>query len=80
VEDESSATEKLSRNGLMGSAGIVFQDADKVNSVWLNARLMIAFHSPYVLPETGLRVCGPEKSRDNDPFSAEQSVLCSPVC
>jgi len=29
-------------------------------------RLVIAFHSPNVFPKTGLRMCGPEKSRDSD--------------
>jgi hypothetical protein len=40
----------------------------RVNSVWPNPRLLIALHSPYALLETGLRMCGPEKSRDGDPF------------
>jgi hypothetical protein len=39
----------------------------KVNSLWLNPRLLIALHSPSVLCETGLRVCPPEKRRDSDP-------------
>ncbi len=39
----------------------------KVNSLWLNPRLMIAFHSPDVLLETGLHMCPPEKSRDSAP-------------
>ena len=30
--------------------------------------------------KTGLRMCPAEKRRDSDPFAAEQSVLCSPVC
>src|SRR5579872_3494275 len=30
--------------------------------------------------QTGLRICAAEKNRDGDPFSAEQSVLCGPVC
>jgi hypothetical protein len=29
--------------------------------------LLIALHSPSTLPETGLRICPPEKSRDSDP-------------
>jgi len=40
---------------------------------------LIASHSPHHLLETGLRMCPAEKSRDSDPFSTKQSVLCSPV-
>ena len=38
----------------------------EVNSLCTNPRLLIAFHSPYALLETGLRMCPPEKSRDSD--------------
>jgi hypothetical protein len=69
-----------SRNGLMGSVEIGFPGADKVNSLGSNPRLVIALHSPNALLETGLRICLPEKSRDSTAFSAEQSVLRSPVC
>jgi len=68
------------RNGLMGSTGITFQDADKVNSLRLNPRSLIALHSPSALLETGLRMCLPEKSQDSTAFDAEQSVLYGPVC
>jgi hypothetical protein len=64
----------------MGSTGIAFQGADKVNSLCPNPRLLIALHSPYPLLETGLRLCPAEKSRALTPFSAEQSVLYGPVC
>jgi hypothetical protein len=52
----------------------------KVNSLRPNPRLLIALHSPIALPQTGLRMCLPEKSRTLTAFGAEQSVLCSPVC
>jgi len=39
----------------------------KVNSQWLNPRLLIALHSPTAILETGLRMCPAEKSRDSDP-------------
>jgi hypothetical protein len=48
----------------------------KVNSLWLNPRLLIALHSPSVLCETVLRVCPPEnagtvtRSQQSGPFSA----------
>jgi hypothetical protein len=38
----------------------------KVNSLWPNPRLLIAFHSPYSPLETGLHVCLPEKGQDSD--------------
>ena len=38
----------------------------KVNSSWPNRRLVIALHSPNARLETGLRVCPPEKSQEND--------------
>jgi hypothetical protein len=52
----------------------------KVNSLRPNPRLLIALHSPNALPQTGLLVCVPEKSRTLTAVGAEQSVLCSPVC
>jgi hypothetical protein len=52
----------------------------RVNSLRPNPRLLIALHSPNALPQTGLRMCLPEKSRTLTAFGAEQSVLCSPVC
>ena len=37
-----------------------------VNSLESNLWLVIAFHSPNALLETGLRMCPPEKGRDSD--------------
>jgi hypothetical protein len=34
----------------------------KVNSLWLNPRILIALHSPCALLETRLRMCLPEKT------------------
>jgi hypothetical protein len=45
----------------------------------LEARILIALHSPYAILETGLRMCLPEKARTVTAFDAEESVLCSPV-
>jgi hypothetical protein len=47
----------------------------KVNSARSNPRLVIALHSPNALPETGLRMRLPEKSRGSTASDAEQSVL-----
>jgi len=38
----------------------------EVDSLCTNRRLLIAFHSPCALLETGLRMCPPEKSRDSN--------------
>ena len=38
----------------------------KVKSLWPNARLLIASHSPNTLLETGLHMCPPEKSQGMD--------------
>jgi hypothetical protein len=47
----------------------------KVKPVSPHHRFVIALHSP----ETGLRMCSPEKSRDRSPLCDEQCVLCGPV-
>jgi hypothetical protein len=52
----------------------------KVNSLGPNPKPLIALYSPSALPETGLRMCLPEKSRHGTASNAKQSVLCSPVC
>jgi len=67
-------------NRFGGSTGIAFRMPTKVNSLSLNPRHLIAFHSPYTFLETGLRMCPAEKAGTVTPFSTEQSVLCSPVC
>jgi hypothetical protein len=67
---------KFSRNGLMGNAEPNFPDIEKVNSLGPKSPLLIAFHSPNAMLETGLRMCPPEKkmaarpSMPSIPFSA----------
>jgi hypothetical protein len=39
----------------------------EVNSLCPNLPLLIALHSPYILFETGLRLCHPEKNQDTNP-------------
>lgn len=51
----------------------------KVNSRGLNSRFVIALHSPFLLLQTGLHMRAAEKAGTVTPFSAKQSVLCSPV-
>jgi hypothetical protein len=73
----------VNRDGIVdmrATSTSVSKPLTEVNSLGPNPQLLIALHSPYVLLETGLRMFRPEKSRDSDPFSAEQSILCSPVC
>jgi hypothetical protein len=64
----------------MGRTGIAFQDARKVNLAMAKFPASDRMAFALSLLETGLRMCRAEKSRDNIPFSAEQSVLCAPVC
>jgi hypothetical protein len=52
----------------------------KVNSPRPHPWLLIALHSPNTVPEPGLGMCLPEKTRTLTAFSAVRSVLCSPVC
>src|ERR1700728_247997 len=52
----------------------------KVNSLWLNLRLLIVLHSPYAPLETGLHICPPEKSGESTPIGPQQFLLSSPVC
>src|SRR5947209_14696066 len=53
------------RNALRGSAERSSESADKVNPLWPNPGLLIVLHSPKALPETGLRMCPPEKNQDS---------------
>jgi hypothetical protein len=64
----------------MGSAELGVQSTNKSQPAMAKSRLMIALHSPYPLLETGLHMCRTEKSQISGPFTAEQSVLRSPVC
>jgi hypothetical protein len=95
-EGISSSVGLVPRNALVSSESLLFTVGQKkgssevpkpvsmmpteVNSLCMNLRLLIAFHSLYALLETGLRVCPPEKSRAVTLFNAEYSVLSSPVC
>jgi hypothetical protein len=64
----------------MGSAGIAFRQADKSQLAVAVSLPLIVLHSPYasLKPDCacGLR----RKAGTVTPFSAEQSVLCSPIC
>jgi hypothetical protein len=70
----------MSRNGLIGSAELGFQGADKSQLAKAESRLLIAWHSPNALLKTGLRTRPPEKAGTVTPFSGEQCVFSSPVC
>jgi hypothetical protein len=72
-----SAIRKLSRNGLMGSPEFWFQDVPKSTRSGRSPGIVIAWHSPNPMLETGLRKCPSEKSHGRTPFVAEQSFLCS---
>jgi hypothetical protein len=63
----------------MASAERGLQRADKSQLTMPKSRFLIALHSPNALLETGLRICPPEKRRNEVPFAAEQSVLSSHV-
>ena len=52
----------MSRNGLIGSAELGFQGADKSQLAKAESRLLIAWHSPNALLKTGLRTRPPEKA------------------
>jgi hypothetical protein len=79
--DVSSAIRKLSRNGLMRSAGKRFPRCrQKLSRYGRIPHLLIALRSPNALLKTGLRMCLLEKSQDSTAFDAEQSVLYGPVC
>ena len=47
----------------MGNAEIGSEISTEVNFLWPNPPLLIALHSPYILLETGLRLCHRAKSR-----------------
>src|ERR1700691_974552 len=69
---------KLSRNRLREAPEWHSKMPTKVNSLWLNPQLVIAFDSPHVLLEAGLRMRRAEKTGTVGSISPEQSVLCSP--
>ena len=52
----------------------------RVNWWWRNRRLVIAFHPPIALLESGLLVCPPEKNLENTAPAVEWSFLCRPLC
>ena len=66
--------------GLWEAPKSVSKMPTKVNSPRPHPWLLIALHSPNAVPETGLGMCLPEKTRTLTAFSAVRSVLCSPVC
>ena len=74
------ANRRLSRNGLVGSAEIGFQDAHTSQLAMPESAASDRIAFACALLETGLRMCLPERNQDSTAFGAEQSVLRSPAC
>jgi hypothetical protein len=50
-----------------GTSGVAKCSRPTTSSQCPNLPLLIALHSPYILFETGLRLCHPERSQDTNP-------------